>query len=49
MFVSSIFGTYETIEEATFGIEEFCSTEAAVSGFDSIYDAFVETIDGIAF
>lgn len=41
MFNSSIFGTFDTIEDATFGIEEFCSTESAAKAYDSAYDAYV--------
>ena len=47
MFVSSIFGTFDTIEEATFGIEEFCATEASAKAFDGSYDSFVDSADEI--
>jgi len=42
MFVSSIVGTFDSIEDATFGIEEFCSTENAAKAFDGFYDTFVD-------
>ena len=49
MFVSSIVGTFDSIEDATFGIEEFCSTEYASKAFDGSYDSFVDSADEVDF
>ncbi len=39
---NTAFGSFDSVADATYGIEEYCATDAAVSdAFDAAYDAFV--------
>lgn len=39
---NTAFGCFDTVADAAYGIEEYCSTDAAVSeAYDAAYDTFV--------